>query len=451
MSQITEDVYKQLRAMIERKNDNLKKIKNKMKKLFIILGIFFINGLVFINSVYASSMSSANLYSIEDCGQLLKYKGNIIKVSYVQYSHDGVDYPAYCMNPNKPGVETQSYSVSVQEAVNDVGLWRRVINGYPYKTIEELGVVNKEEAFVATKQAIYCYLYGNSIDDYEAIGEAGERTLRAMRMIIDNANNSKETKLSSSIEIQEITNEWVQDKIDNQYASKTYKVTANTQLKDYQITITKENGEQIQGIKVTNEQNQEMTQFSPNENFKVLVPIKDMTKEGSFKLTVRGQVKTKPVLYGVAPDSSYQDYALTTASYEDGTGEKTSQYPENETKIIIIKEDEKTKERLENTEFELLDENRQVVYSDLKTDKDGKIEINHLIPGKYYLRETKAKEGYEIYEDLIELKVGLHEQYTVTVKNNQEEKPKIEIEKKQKSKTVSSSTVKREKLPVTGM
>ncbi len=445
MSQITEDAYKQLKMTIERKNDSLKKI-------LIILGIFLINGLGFMNAVYASSINSANLYSTGTCGDLLKYKGSIIKISYVQYNHNGANYPAYCMNPNKPGAETKSYDVSLQEeSVKDIGLWRTVINGYPYKTKEELGVANKQEAYAATKQAIYCYMYGNSIDDYEGIGEAGARTLRAMKTIINNANNSKETKLSSSISIQEVTNEWLQDKIDSKYVSKTYKVTANAQLNSYQIAITKENGEQIQGIKVTNEQNQEMNQFSSNENFKVLVPIKEMTKEGAFKLTVSGEVKTKPVLYGMAPDSSYQDYALTTASYEDGTGEKIGQYPENETKIIIIKEDEETKERLDNTEFELLDENRNVVYSDLKTDKDGKIEINHLIPGKYYLKETKAKEGYVPYEDLIELQVALHEQYTVTVKNNKEEKPKIEIEKKQKSKTVSASSIKREKLPVTGM
>lgn len=407
------------------------------------------NGLGFMNAVYATSIESANLYAIGDCGQLLKYKGGVVKISYVQYSYNGVDYPAYCMNPNKPGAETQSYSVSVQEAINDIGLWRRIINGYPYKSIEELGVTSKEEAFAATKHAIYCYLYGNDPNNYEGIGEAGERTLRAMHIIINNANHSNENKMSSTIEINKSQSEWKQDEIDKQYLSKTYKVTANATVKNYRITITKENGETIQGIKVTNMQNQEKSEFLTEEEFKVLVPIKEMTKMGTFKLIVEGQVKTKPVLYGMAPNSEYQDYALATAMYEDGMGEKSDEYPENETKIIIIKEDEKTKERLENTEFELLNENREVVYSDLRTDKEGKIEVKHLIPGKYYVRETKAKEGYEVYNELIELQVALHEQYTVTVNNNQKEKPKIELEKKIKSKEIRSSTLK--KLPVTGM
>lgn len=69
----------------------------------MILTIFIMNGLGFMNAVYATtSIDSAYLYTTGDCGQLLKYKGGIIKVSYVQYSNNGVDYPAYCMDPNKP-------------------------------------------------------------------------------------------------------------------------------------------------------------------------------------------------------------------------------------------------------------------------------------------------------------------------------------------------------------
>ena len=105
------------------------------------------------------------MYSIGDCGQLLKYKGNIVKVSYVECVQDGVNYPAYCLDKTKPGAESGAYTVSINQAVQDVGLWRRVVNGYPYKTLEELGVQTKEEAFTATKQAIYCYIHGNNPND----------------------------------------------------------------------------------------------------------------------------------------------------------------------------------------------------------------------------------------------------------------------------------------------
>lgn len=323
------------------------------------------------------------------------------------------------------------------------------MNGYPYKSIEELGVANKEEAFTATKHAVYYYIHGNKLEDYEGIGEAGDRTLRAMYQIVKEAQNSNETKVSNTIQINKVDNEWKQDELNPEYVSKIFYVSAGANIKNYKINITRENAQDIGGIQITDLQNVEKSEFTSNEQFKVLVPIKNMTEDGSFKLTVESQVQTKPILYGVAPNSSYQDYALTATTYEDGKGEKSDEYPKNETKIIIMKEDEKTKEKLEGVEFELLDENKKVVYVDLKTDKEGKIEISNLIPGKYYLRETKAKEGYERYESLIHIQLSLHEQYTVTINNNQEEKPKIKIEKKEKRKEISSSTVKR--LPITGM
>ena len=302
---------------------------------------------------------------------------------------------------------------------------------------------------MATKQAVYCYIHKNNLNDYEGIGEAGKRTLDAMYRITDHANKCTETKISSTIEIKKEEKEWTQDQLNPEYASKTFSVSAGANIKNYKIKITKENAKNIGGIMVTDMKNAEKNEFAPNEKFKVLIPFKNMTEKGSFKLTVESQVQTKPVLYGAAPNSSKQDYALTAMTYEDGKGEKSDSYPENETKIIVIKQDDKTKQKLEGVEFQLLDKNKNVVYADLKTNKEGKIEINHLIPGKYYLKETRAKEGYEAYQELIELQVNLHEQYKVTVNNTPEEKPKIEIEKSEKSKEVSSSTVK--KLPVTGM
>lgn len=428
----------------------MKKKRSKLKKLFTIIAILTINGLGFMNSVYAApEINTAYMYSVGDCGQLLKYKGVIVKTDYVQYDYNGVSYPAYCLDKTKIGAQVQPYSVSVQEAIKDVGLWRRIINGYPYKSIEELGVANKEEAFTATKQAVYCYIHENRLEDYEGIGEAGNRTLKAMYQIVNVAQNSNETKVSSSIQINKIDTEWKQDELNPEYVSKKFSISAGANIKNYQITIQKENTENIGGIKITNLQNVEKNEFTPSEQFKVLVPIRNMKEGGAFRLTVESQVQTKPILYGLAPNSSNQDYALTAATYENGKGEKSEEYPRNETKIIVKKEDETTKEKLEGVEFELLDKDKKVVYTDLKTDKEGKIEIDNLIPGKYYLRETKAKEGYQKQEELIEIQISLHEQYTVTVNNNQEEKPKIEIDKRKITKEVSSSTVK--KLPITGM
>lgn len=414
-----------------------------MKVLIIAGALFVFNILNFINVVNAESINAANIYSIGDCGSLLTYKGITVKVSYVQYIQDGVEYPAYCMDKTKPGAETTPYTVSIQSAIQDVGLWRRIINGYPYKTIQELGVANKEEAFTATKQAIYCYIHGNNPDDYGAIGEEGERTLNAMKKIINDAQNSSETKISSTITINKNMEEWKQDENEKNYLSKTYMISAGATVEKYKIIITKENGQDLGGIKLTDINNQEKTEFAPNEKFKILIPIKNMTEAGSFNIQVEAKVKTKPVLYGTAPNSGYQDYALTAATYEDGIGRVQDEYTKNETKIIIIKKDQEEEIVLEGVEFELLNEKKETVYTGLKTNSEGKIVVENLVPGVYYLRETKAIDGYKAnYED-IELKIELNEEIMITVNNSKEEKPKVETTK------ISTREVKR--LPVTGM
>lgn len=442
---------KHLREFKASKNKkiNLGTVARRMIIIFLVI-IFNILGMS--NAVQATSINAANIYTIGDCGKLLTYKGTPVKVSYVEYNYNGVHYPAYCMDKTKSGAETTPYTVSVQEAVKDVGLWRRIVNGYPYKTIQELGVNSKEEAFTATKQAVYCYIHNNNPSDYGAIGEAGRRTLNAMNKIINDANNSSETKISSTITINRVSDKWEQDSIEKNYVSKIYSVKAGASIEKYKVTISKENGRNLGGIKLTDENNKERSEFNPNEKFKVLIPIKNMTNKGGFNLKVESKVKTKPVLYGIAPDSNYQDYALTAATFEDGIGTLNDTYYKNETKIIIIKKDQETAKLLPNVEFELLDKNKKTIYSDLKTNKDGKITIENLIPGSYYLKETKTLDGYELYDQPIRLEVDLNQEVTVTVNNLKQEKPKIETKTKL-SKEIITKRQKQslKKLPVTGI
>ena len=424
-----------------------KKRKNKLigigKKLGVLFTLISLNIAGLFSIVNAKTINSAYIYSIGDCGNLLTYKGVPVKVSYVEYTENGVHYPAYCMDKTKPGAETGAYTVSVEDAVNDVGLWRRIINGYPYKTIQELGVANKEEAFTATKQAIYCYIHKNNINDYGPIGEAGERTLNAMKKIIQDAENSVETKISNTITINKDTSKWEQDEKEKDYVSKTYSITSLATIQNYKITLTKENVQDLGGIKLTDLNNNEKQEFSPNEKFKILIPIKNLTEDGTINIEVETKINTKPVLYGKAPNTSYQDYALTAATYEDGKGNIKDEYNKNETKIIIIKKDEEDSKLLEGVEFNILNENKETAYANLKTNEEGKIVINNLVPGTYYIKETKTIDGYEIYEELIEVKIKMNQELTVTINNKKQEKPKIE------TKEYASKEVK--KLPVTGM
>ena len=119
------------------------------------------------------------------------------------------------------------------------------------------------------------------------------------------------------------------------------------------------------------------------------------------------------------------------------------EYNKNETKIIIIKKDQDDGKVLEGIEFQLLNDKKEVIYADLKTDSDGKIVIENLVPGNYYIKEIKTIDGYELYEYPIQVEVGFNQEVSVTVNNKKEEKPQIITNK------TASKEIKR--LPVTGM
>ena len=417
-----------------------------------MLALILMNFFSLINSVTASNLDTANIQSVADCGQLLKYKGSIVITYYAEYNDNGVTYPAYCLDKTKTGVSASnpSYSVSVENAISDVKLWRILINGYPYKTIEELGVANREEAFTATKQAVYTYIHGNQLSDYQPIGEAGVRTLNALHKIVNDANNSTEMQISNRVDINRLQEHWEQDSIDLNYVSKKYNVSSNATINNYKVKVTDDKGQIIEDLKITDENNNEKQEFAPNETFKILVPIKSMKEDKNLKISIETKVQTKPILYGRASSSNLQDYALTAETYEDGIGETNDKYGKNETRILVVKQDSETKEKLEGVQFQLLDENKNVLYTNLQTDKNGMITIDNLLPGKYYVKETKTISGYELYEKLIEVEIALNEEFTVTVNNNKEDEPTIE--KTSDEKEVDYTSVSTPKiLPVTGM
>ncbi len=425
------------------------------KKLISIISIIVILiGLIPISSKAVVSIDTAYIYANKKTEGLLMWKGLKIHTHLAVYKKDGKEYPAYCMNRELPGVEIgRSQTVDVKQLVNNVMVWRTIINGYPYKSISELGCNTEEEAYLATKQAVYCMLTNRDVNEYSAIGEAGERTLNALKTIVNKARNSNQTKVSSELTVNEQEKLWKIDNLDSSYISKTFLVTANTSMSKYTVNVKNLN---IEGYKLVDQNNKEKTEFSNSEKFKILIPIQEVKQDGNFSIEVSAQVATKPVFYGESRDSGLQSYALTGYTYEEGTGSKKVYYTKNETKIIITKTDDKTGKKLEGVEFELLDKNQNKIYTEITTNKDGIATIDNLLPGIYYIRETKTLEGYQLYSKLIKVELELNEETTVNVINSEKE-PEIYKEEKKTELAVkekkSNIKVKETgpKLPKTGM
>ena len=210
----------------------LKKIvKTILKTIIIIITILTFNLLIFINASKAATKETYKLEAIGPSITLIKYKGEAITAYYVGYAGKMYNYPAYCLDKTKKFITKElSYKVTEEGEINDVTLWRYIVNGYPYKEISELGCKDRDEAYVATQAAIYYYIYDQKIEDYEPIGEAGKRTIEAMKTIIKNAENTEETPITEAIKINKIDSKFKQDNIEKNYASKTYQVNCSLPL-----------------------------------------------------------------------------------------------------------------------------------------------------------------------------------------------------------------------------
>lgn len=411
---------------------------NKIKKG--ILAIFMLS-IILTNSVFAAE--TLNVKAIKECPVLLQY-GNIkIGTTLAKVNINDKEYPVYCLDVSKPGVaigKLPEYNVTLKDTIENQEVYRAIINGYPYKTIEELGVKTEEEAFTATKQAVYSMLYNRNVDEYSAINtEAGHRTYNAYRNIVLAARGSNKVYENAKFELK-ADKEWKKDE-ENKYLYKNVEVNANLKsnfdikLEGDKNNIFKLEKEQIIGKEKDNKKEKYILKIDLKDINKFNILGKEVFK--NLKLTATAEVETNPVYLGKEETGTRQDYAISGIRFK-GKEERSLNIdiPKNETKIKIVKISKEEDKKLENVKFELFDkENKSLGIK--TTNKNGEMIYENLIPGKYYLKEIEAKEGYNKLNDLVEIEVKYGEEKEVKVNN---EKIKIIINNKKEVK----------KLPKTG-
>lgn len=406
-------------------------MKKVLKILLIVLLVIVANIGILVNTVQAvENGEQITIYSKGYFNRVIRNNGIVIKTAHAVYQENGKEYPVYCLNRELHGVGEYiaTYDVKDQGKIEDLGLWRVVINGYPYKSIEQLGVTNEEEAYIATKQSIYCYIYNTGTELYSAINEQGERVINAMNNILENAKNSNESFDNPNIEIEQ-SEKWNVDEIENKYVSKEYKIKSNKNIS--KITLNLES--QPKGTKITN--------LNEDGKFKILIPIENLKESGKFKIKIQTELETKPIFLGEAPSNDLQNYLLTAYSYEDMDKEFEQEYEKNNTKIIIEKTDNDTNEVLKGAKFEILDEKQKSIRV-AETNNEGQVILDGLMPGIYYIKEVQAPNGYSIDSELKKVEIKLNQEISLTIKNN-----KIIIKQEEPQKTI----VEIPKLPVTGM
>lgn len=421
-----------------------------IKKTFIILMIsaMLFTAQILSNASKATVIEQNSTVKLYSKGELicLVYNGIKIGTQFVVYEKDGKEYPAYCVNREKDGVtEDYSYDVIAEKIYSNNLVWNAVINGYPFKTPQELGCNTEIEAFTATKLAIYDMLYDYDMSKFNICANNGQIVLNAMRQIREKARNSNESKKIATIKIIAETENWQIDNLDKNCISKTYRVDASAANEEYTISIANNNI-----AKVVDESNVEKTTFKSKEKFKIMLPIKQLEEAGEIIINAKSNVKTYPILYGKSTVENKQNYVLTVGEFETSTTTLKERYMENTTKIKVIKKDGDTKNSLSGSKFKLLDENEKIIYTELITDEKGIIEIKNLVPGKYHLKEVQAPSGYLPYEKEIDISLKLNETVEITVENFKEPEDEEKEVPEETSKLEVGERNEIKKLPRTG-
>ena len=385
----------------------MKKVKKKVGIIMIILLLLSSYLTPLINAVNAFSVSNAYIYSVKDPEYHLQYWNEsknawyYIITTYVGYTgEDGKFYPAYCLNSDRHGVgEEAPYTVTVTEAIQNPEVWRVLYNGFPYKTPSELGVENDYDAFCATKQAVYCVLYGyNPSTRYKGGDDRGTKIAQAIVNIVNTARNTSGNYTSPQCYINKVGNLTKE----GEYYSQTYSVSSNVPLRDYYVY-------QISGLPsgsyFASTNGSQKTTFSAGENFKVYIPQKSIVSNVSAYIGVDSSCKTYPALYGQSPNSSLQNYALVLDPFENGSAD---------TELNIAPTGEVTIEKtsatdniwngtlsgslIPNAKYNLYNDSMNLIGT-YTTNSEGKIHITGLSLGTYYVRETTPVPQYTTLND----------------------------------------------------
>ena len=393
----------------------------KIKAISLVIIIFIILNTILQIPVFAIPMQEAHIENLGDCEYHLQYWKeadgiwSYIVTTMVGYRINGNLHYAYCLQREKKGVggEQGEYNVNVTDILKDEKIWRAIINGFPYKSPSELGVFDEKDAFVATKQAIYSVIYGWDVDThFRGTDERGRQIFNAIKNIVNKARNGTEKPSQSTVltikQVGELKKE------NNEYYSQEYSVNSSVDMENYIIT----NLENFpKGTIVTNKNNQSQTEFSSGQNFKILIPTKQILENIEGTIKINGRVKTYPVFYGASYDPNLQDYALTYDAYDTIGAEIKMRVNAYKSKITVIKKDSETNKPIEGVEFNIKYKDGTPIGT-YKTDKNGIITVSSLKQGTIILTETKTKQEYVLDSTQKEIVIEYDSEKTVEIKND---------------------------------
>lgn len=382
-----------------------KKVMKKIFCIFSLITMILSTLLPNFSQVFAANVGDVvEIVNLGESEKHVKYLFDTgvyayVKTHVVGYYENGAFRPAYCLEKDKPGVDsTLEYDVTIKEAMQNEAVYRVLLKGYPYAG--NLGL-DEKDAFFVTKQAIYRVLDGGDVNRYVGADATGEKMVAKLKELVDYGRNGTETRKDPVLTITTVKAAGV-DNLDKNYISQTFKVDSEINSKD--INVYMNNSQAPSGSKLTDLNNNVKTTFQKGEQFKVLVPRKSITKDISIDITANGNVETFPVFFAESPNEAWQDYAVVTDPFVFTTTNAKMIYKEPTGTVEVEKVSKEYNEYsglaagsgLEGALFELERIDGGETYKkQFYTDNLGKI-VKELKVGTYRLTELVSADYYQI-------------------------------------------------------
>ncbi|MBP3595927.1 MAG: Cys-Gln thioester bond-forming surface protein [Clostridia bacterium] len=348
-----------------------------------------------------------------------------VKTSLTGYYDNGVFYPAFCLEREKPGVDSdREYSVTLTEILADRDtynkIWRVVTAGYPYKSIESLGVSDWAYAFQATKMAVYCVLGQCDINDFYATDSEGQAIVDLIHRLVNEGENGTSTYRTPISSINKSGNMI----LSGNYYIQNYNLTANIEITNYNIASTGFPN----GTLITDTAGTQRNTFNPGETFQVRIP-KNSVETGDINGRVRATVTSKSyaVFYGTSPDESLQDYAVAGDPIALTSSSANIEMKGNTAGIKIKKIDVDTNQPIPNTVFQISKQDGTVIGT-ATTNAAGIATFNNLYQSNYVIKEIKSNDNYVIMQETINIP-AYYNKITEQTLTNEHKKGRIQINK----------------------
>ncbi|PEW64419.1 cell wall anchor [Bacillus cereus] len=318
---------------------------------------------------------------------------------------------AYCLTY---GLHSPNGQDLPEKGKTDDIVYRVLLNGYPQKSPEQLGVSNWQEAHYSTQLAIWNALGQLSISELKHHNANVEKAALA---IIYAADHSQDTQ---NITMNVIPAEQQKATLKGDFfETNLYVVESNAKNGSFKV----QTNNAPSGVKIVNENGEAKDQFGLGEKFRILIPKN--AKTGEFSLKVASNLnKLQAIAY--KGTETIQDATVLLERNEEKVSADLAVNWEALGSLQVKKVGDNN-EALKGAVFEVFNVNNESVGT-ITTGEDGTAALSNLAIGTYTVKEVKAPEGHVLNPNpqTIEIKTG--ETATIQLKN-ETVKGNIEIKK----------------------